>query len=161
MTPEYIGITSNRLEHSIAVARKCYMLAKTEYEMSEEEARKMFLMGFIHDMGYEFANNSTQHPNVMGNILDSMSSKDWHEILFAIQTHGKPQKFIGTPEQAILNEADLTVNHTGETVSFEERCASVRKCYGENSHQYYNSTQMVEALKDYKARNNAQRPKGE
>ena len=28
MTPEYIGITSNRLEHSIGVARKCYELAK-------------------------------------------------------------------------------------------------------------------------------------
>ena len=59
MAPEYIGITSNRLEHSIAVARKCYTLAKTEYEMSEEEARKMFLMGFIHDMGYEFTDDST------------------------------------------------------------------------------------------------------
>ena len=158
MTPDYIGITSNRLEHSIGVARKCYELAKTEYEMSEEQARKMFLMGFIHDMGYEFTEDSTQHPNVMGSIMDSVSIKDWHEILFAIQTHGKPQKFIGTPEQAILNEADLTVNHTGDSVSFEERCENIRHRYGNQSHQYHNSLQMVEALRDYKARTNAKRP---
>lgn len=157
----YIGISENRLDHTIAVARKCYDLAKNEYDMSETDARKMFLMGFLHDMGYEFSEISEEHPNIMGEILTSFANQEFKDMVFAIQTHGKPYKFLGLPEQAILNEADLTTNHLGESVSFDERCENIRQRYGNQSHQYHNSTQMVEMLKDYKARNNAQRPTGE
>ena len=152
---QYIGITENRLNHTIAVARKCYALAKDEYHMSEEDSRKMFLLGFLHDMGYEFSENTEEHPHVASDILDSLSKQDLKDIVFAVRTHGKPQKFLGTYAQAILNEADLMVNHLGQNVSMEERCEDIRKRYGDTSHQYFNSVQMIEQLQDYKAREKA------
>lgn len=152
---KYIGISEHRLDHTIAVARKCYDLAKNEYGMSEMDARKMFLMGFLHDMGYEFSEGTEEHPHVMGDILESLSEQDKNDIVFAIRTHGKPKKFLGTYNQAILNEADLTINHLGEEVSMQERCEDIRKRYGDTSHQYLNSVQMIEQLKDYKAREKA------
>lgn len=152
---KYIGISEHRLDHTIAVARKCYDLAKNEYDMSEMDARKMFLMGFLHDMGYEFSENTEEHPGVVSDILNSLSEQNLQDTVFAIRTHGKPQRFIGTYHQAILNEADLTVNHLGQNVSMEERCEDIRKRYGDTSHQYLNSVQMIEQLKDYKAREKA------
>ena len=77
---KYIGISEHRLDHTIAVARKCYDLAKNEYDMSEMDARKMFLMGFLHDMGYEFSENTEEHPGIVSDILNSLSEQDFPEV---------------------------------------------------------------------------------
>ena len=147
---DVIGITDNRMDHTIAVARKCYDLARKEYCMSEENARKAFLMGFLHDIGYEFVQEAPAHPDVAVDILTSFSNIEWDQMVFAIMTHGKPDRFLGTTYQAILNEADLTVNNKGEAVSMKERCESIKATYGHESPQYYNSVKMVDKLKEFK-----------
>ena len=76
-------------------------------------------------------------------------------MVFAIMTHGKPQRFLGTTYQAILNEADLTVNNKGEAVSMEERCEGIKATYGQESPQYYNAIKMVDKLKDFKTKKEA------
>lgn len=145
-----IGITQNRLDHTIAVARKCYDLAKTEYGMSEEDARKVFLMGFLHDVGYEFSTTCPEHPMVVAEIINSFNPIEWDQMVFAIMTHGKPDRFLGTTYQAILNEADLTTSSKGEAVSMEERCSGVKSNYGEESCQYHNAQQMAALLQEFK-----------
>ena len=50
----------DRLNHSIAVARKMIEIGK-EYNLSEEELQDLFLLGFNHDIGYEFGDNSHQY----------------------------------------------------------------------------------------------------
>jgi predicted hydrolase (HD superfamily) len=145
-----IGITDNRMDHTIAVARKCYDLARQEYGMSEENSRKAFIMGFLHDIGYEFATEASAHPDIAVDILTSFTSIEWDQMIFAIMTHGKPQKFLGTTYQAILNEADLTVNSKGEPVSMEERCEGIKARYGQESIQYCNSVKMIEKIRDFK-----------
>ena len=152
---DVIGITDNRMDHTIAVARKCYDLARKEYGMSEENARKAFLMGFLHDIGYEFAIEAPAHPNVAVDILTSFNNIEWDQMVFAIMTHGKPQRFLGTTYQAILNAADLTVNNKGEAVSMEERCEGIKVTYGQESPQYYNAIKMVDKLKDFKTKKEA------
>lgn len=151
---EYIGISENRMTHIIAVARKCYELAKNEYKMSEENARKMFLMGFIHDFGYEFSESNTEHPGVAVDIISSFNKVEWDQMLFAISTHGNPQKFLGTTYQVILNEADLTIDHIGNTVTQEERCENIKERYGEDSEQYLNVLKMAAKIKNYKEKRN-------
>ena len=147
---DVIGITDNRLDHTIAVARKCYDLARKEYGMSEENARKAFLMGFLHDIGYEFVQEAPAHPDVAVDILTSFSNIEWDQMVFAIMTHGKPNRFLGTTYQAILNEADLTTSSKGEVVSMEERCVGVKSNYGEESCQYRNAQKMAELLQEFK-----------
>lgn len=67
-------------------------------------------------------------------------------MLFAILTHGKPQQYIGTVYQTILNEADLTIDHIGTEVTMEQRCNEIKDNYGEQSTQYLNAVKMKNRL---------------
>lgn len=143
---EYIGISDNRMQHIVAVARKCYKLAKTKHGMNETDAQKAFLMGFLHDIGYEFSEKSTEHPAKGIEMLSSFTNMEWGQMLFAILTHGKPQQYIGTVYQTILNEADLTIDHIGTEVTMEQRCNEIKDNYGEQSTQYLNAVKMKNRL---------------
>ena len=57
---KYIGISDNRLRHSIGVARKAYQIAK-DMGKDEDFCRKMFMLGYIHDIGYEFSKTQSEH----------------------------------------------------------------------------------------------------
>ena len=46
----------DRIKHSIAVARKMVEIAKNK-NLSEKEINDCFIIGYNHDIGYEFANN--------------------------------------------------------------------------------------------------------
>lgn len=46
-------IDNNRLQHIIGVARKCYSIAKS-HGHNEDFCKKMFMLGWCHDIGYEF-----------------------------------------------------------------------------------------------------------
>ena len=46
-------ITEDRIKHCLSVARKCHVLAKNRYH-DEDVARKAFVVGLLHDIGYNF-----------------------------------------------------------------------------------------------------------
>ena len=153
MAEEFIGISEDKIAHSLAVARKCYQIAKEEYELTETNARKVFLLGLIHDFGYEFSVEPEDHPSVAVNILASLNKVDIDQMMFAILTHGKPARFIGTTYQAILNEADLTVDHKGNEVTMKERCDSVAERYGVDSQAHSNMVKMSQKIIEFKENN--------
>lgn len=47
----------DRLKHSIIVARKMIKIGK-EYNLNEEELQDLFILGFNHDIGYEYGEES-------------------------------------------------------------------------------------------------------
>ena len=49
----YVGISNDRMKHILGVARQCYKLAKEKYKLSEDDSRKAFMLGYLHDVGYE------------------------------------------------------------------------------------------------------------
>lgn len=59
---------NDRLKHSLAVARKMVEIAKTK-NMNDEEIKICFLIGFNHDIGYEFTENGKNHNIIGGEIL--------------------------------------------------------------------------------------------
>lgn len=65
---EYVGVTEDRLHHILGVARKAYKIAK-ELGYDEDFCRKMFMIGWIHDIGYEFSKNQTDHPSVSFDLV--------------------------------------------------------------------------------------------
>lgn len=65
---KYIGISEDRLHHIIGVARKAYAIAKQRGH-SEEFARKMFMAGWLHDVGYEFSEKQGHHPHESGELV--------------------------------------------------------------------------------------------
>ena len=70
-----------RLKHSIAVARKMVDIAKTR-NLSKNDIDSCFIIGFNHDIGYEFTNNGINHNKVGGLILKQSNFKYWREIYY-------------------------------------------------------------------------------
>ena len=54
----------NRLKHSYAVAIKMIEIGK-KHNLSEEELEDLYLLGFNHDMAYEFTEYGKDH-NIIG-----------------------------------------------------------------------------------------------
>ena len=72
---------SDRLKHSIAVARKMVQIAK-ENNMSNEEIENCFIIGYNHDIGYEFTENGLNHNKIGGEILKQNGFKYWKEVYY-------------------------------------------------------------------------------
>ena len=138
----YVGITDNRMKHILEVARKCYWLAKYKYDLTEEEARKAFVIGFNHDIGYEFSNNNKEHPDVGYKMLKDSFSIECIEI----REHGKVKAEQGL-FQKIINEADLTVDGAGIDVTVQERLHDIENRYSEESPEYMTALELAKKLK--------------
>src|SRR5574344_2015919 len=102
----------DRLNHSLAVARKMIEIGK-EKELTEENLKELFVLGFLHDIGYEFGNNSN-HNLIGSNILKNDGYKYWKEIYY----HGKIQKTYKSVYLDILNSADMRIDKLGNDVGF-------------------------------------------
>lgn len=136
------GITQNKLQHMLGVARKCYKIAK-ERGYSEDEARRLFLIGYIHDIGYEFTEHSEEHPVVGNNIIKTMFKDD----LYAVLNHGNPDADLSNIDLEILNIADLTVDSFGNECSIYGRLSGIKYRYGDDSGEYKNSLGLAKKLK--------------
>lgn len=132
----YIGISDDRLHHIIGVARECYNIAKS-YDKDEDFCRKMFLIGYLHDVGYEFSTTQAEHPDISEKILMLLGFQNDKigEALHAIKYHGRYTKH-STLEWKILNIADMTINSKGNKVTVYERLEDIKSRYGEHSDQY-------------------------
>lgn len=74
----------NRLKHSIAVARKMVEIAKSK-NMSDEEIKNCFIIGYNHDIGYEFTKNGINHNIIGGEILKNINFKYWKEVYYHVR----------------------------------------------------------------------------
>ncbi len=137
--PKYIGITENRLRHTLGVARKAYSIAK---DMGEDEdfCRKCFMLGWVHDVGYEFSEKQSDHPDVSAKMLlcmneDSTVSDLQKRFYKAVKGHGRYVED-KTLEWRILNMADMLVDSDGKEVDVMTRLDGIKDRYGEHSDQY-------------------------
>lgn len=131
---KYIEISEDRLHHIMAVARKCYKIAKEE-GYDEQFCKKMWLIGWLHDIGYEFAETKSQHPRLSAEMIRNVSGNHLIKECYAIEHHGEKVQ-VQTPEWKILNIADMTVDSKGNEVSVEERLKDIEERYGETSEDY-------------------------
>lgn len=155
---EYIGISENRLHHILGVARKAYSIAKN-MGFSEEFARKCFMLGWIHDVGYEFVTDSPDHSIQSASLLDMLGDYIYPEgyrrdsikpgirviierSIRAIACHGSFVQDM-TEEYKILNMADLQVDNEGNEVSVEERLEDIKERYGEYSKEYLDACEIA------------------
>lgn len=140
-------IKEGRAKHILGVARKCYEIAKTEFpERGEDFAEKMFLIGYLHDVGYEF-DDTEPHRIVGERMLKSIGADD--ETVWLVRHHGEPQYEL-TDESYILNKADLSVDTSGSPVTIEERVADKARRKGSDSVVYRNAVEMAEKIEKYR-----------
>ena len=142
--PEFIGISENREKHVLAVARRCYAIAK-EQGYNEKFCRNMWLIGYLHDIGYEFCDDAHDHPDVGAAMLQNLGLGPYSDAVQAIKHHGRV-KAGRSIIQDILNQADLTTNSRGEYVTVEERLEDIRERYGSDSDAYQNTTMLAKEI---------------
>ena len=139
MQQNFIGISETRLHHILGVARKAYKIAK-EMGFEEDFCRKCFMLGWIHDVGYEFAEKQSEHPDISAKMLllineDTVVSDLKQSFYKAIKEHGKyPSEM--TEEYRILTMADMFVDSNGKEVTVSQRLEDIKNRYGEHSNQY-------------------------
>lgn len=140
-------ISENKIKHSLAVARKCYELS-SKVTSNEAERFNYFVMGYLHDIGYE--NGEALGHSLRGyEALLNFGCAD-NEYVKAIKNHGTPlSKEEITVPYLILVYSDLTTDYLGNSVTIEERLRSIKARYGGNSKQLQNAHEQVEILKSY------------
>ena len=131
-------IDENRLKHIYGVAK----LMAENAEKHGLNKQEMFMLGFLHDIGYEFG-GSEEHHVVGAEMLEKENYKYFKEVLF----HGMPNVGYESPALDLLNFADMHINKKGEYVTFEERLKDIAERRGKDSPHFKNCTVIIEGLK--------------
>ena len=131
----------NRLKHSLAVAKKMIEIGK-EYNLNDKELQDLFVLGFNHDIGYEYGNN-LNHEHIGGEILKRNNYKYWKEIYY----HGDINAQYSSLYLEILNKADMQIDKYGNDVGYTKRLEDIKTRYGENSITHKNAEILVAKLR--------------
>lgn len=136
-----VGISNDRMMHTLQVARRCYQLAKEKYQLKETECRKAFVIGFLHDIGYEFSEYNLEHPQKGYDLIKETLGIELPEV----REHGNADAE-QTTFLAILNEADLTIDSKGNSVTVEERLNDIKSRYSETAKEYLNTVELAKRI---------------
>ena len=132
----------DRMKHSLAVARKMVEIGN-KLELNKEQLHELFILGFNHDIGYEFGTNES-HNIIGGNMLKNSRYKYWQEVYY----HGNPEAGYNSLYLDILNEADMKINKYGEDVGYEKRLEDIRNRYGSDAVQYNDALKIIDYLEN-------------
>jgi len=137
----------DRLKHSLAVARKMVEIGK-KYNLDEKDLRDLFVLGFNHDIGYEYDAKS-YHGHVGGEMLKRNNYKYWREIYY----HGYLTSEYSSLFLDILNKADMQIDKYGNDVGYDKRLEDIKSRYGEESKVYKDVLELIKRLREIKPRN--------
>ena len=110
--------------------------------LEESDLQDLFILGYNHDIGYEFCSNKIEHNIVGGEILKNNGFKYWKEVYY----HGKPDIEYNSLPLKILNMADMQIDKYGNDVGYKKRLEDIRTRYGEDSIQYINAKSVIDSL---------------
>ncbi len=138
-----IGFSFERLNHSLAVARKMKAIAERESHFPHP-AEDMFYLGLLHDAAYEFVDVQEEHEHKGGIVLRDSGYKYWREIYY----HGDPNSEYRSRALDLLNYADMTTDSDGHDVSLEERLVDIARRYGKESIQYQKAYRLAKQISE-------------
>lgn len=124
---DMIGIDEDRLHHMLGVARVTYGLCK-RYQavpgLSENDCRAMFVVGLLHDVGYEFSKSPLMHPTLGAKMLTD-AAKYAPLVLNHSMKVGSEPAAVSTNRRAmlqyLLNCADLVISREGDMIDPAKR----------------------------------------
>jgi hypothetical protein len=136
----------SRIRHIIGVARRAVRVGELMGYDTDEDRKRFFLMGWLHDIGYEFmAEEDTRgHEAIGGEMLRNSGYRDWR----LIAEHGSLDPTEESTELDILNAADMLTDGYGNAVTFDERLEDIACRYGRQSEPYLNSVMTVARLRE-------------
>lgn len=128
----------NRLKHSLAVANKMIELN------NGMDAEKLFLIGYLHDIGYKFTSDKTKHNIIGGELLKNEGFAYWKEIYY----HGEADCEYNSKYLFLLNKADMMIDNKGNDVGYDLRLQNIKERYGIESIQYIKAEKLIQKLKE-------------
>ena len=131
----------DRLNHSLAVANKMVEIGEN-LNLKESDLQDLFILGYNHDIVYDFCSDNKEHNIVGGEILKNNGYKYWKEVYY----HGNPNSEYQSQFLKILNMADMQIDKYGNDVGYEKRLEDIKNRYGEDSIQYTNSYKIIKAI---------------
>lgn len=137
-----MAFSSDRANHSLTVAKLMYEKA-LEKTGDEFYAKKMFHLGLVHDIGYQFTENNKVHAHVGGEFLKQEGYEYWKEVY----DHGDPNLTERpSDEWFLLNFADMHTDGKGNRVTFDERLKDIGDRYGYESQEYKMAYTLIKAM---------------
>lgn len=136
-------ISESRWRHILGVARKAKILADKLKLNNVQYAEDMFLLGIMHDLGYEFIESNASHAAIGGEILKRSGYQYWQEVT----QHGDETVDDMTDELFILNCADMSTGPNGEDFTFDERLKEIAQRFGKDADAYKKCVVEVEKLR--------------
>lgn len=137
-----IEISEDRQKHIMAVARKMHDIVASNPGKFEITAEDAFLLGYLHDVGYEFANKQTDHPTVGEHLL----VRNRYRYALEVGYHGIPQTNYSSEALCLLNYADMTTGPAGQDMTIRERIDDIVARYGEDSIQTKDAKKLAEII---------------
>lgn len=137
-----IGISIDRMKHSLAVARKMKAIAES-IDGFPYPPQDMFYLGLLHDVAYEFVDSQEEHEHCGGEILRNNGYRYWKEVYY----HGDPDVDYYSRALDLLNYVDMTTGLDGEDVSFEERLSDIERRYGTDSPQVMKARRLADRIR--------------
>lgn len=136
-------ISESRWKHILGVARRCKELACKFKPNDNKYAEDMFLLGLLHDFGYEFIESNESHAITGGEILKRSGYQYWQEV----SLHGNEKVEQMSDELFILNCADMTTGPNGEDLTMEARLKEIGNRFGFDSEPYKKCVIEINKLK--------------
>lgn len=126
MTTALTPLTPNRLAHMNATANRAYEIATTIFGKTEDQARQLYILGLLHDVGYAF--DPADHAHAGGRVLADLGF-----AADAVYDHGDPNVGVMDDDLLIVNAADMTTSPTGAPMRMEDRLRDIGERYGADS----------------------------
>lgn len=134
----------NRYKHCYGVGKRMYAYAKYMWHWDEKRCCEMFVLGNLHDIGYELDPDAFDHDWILASILDG-SYKYVNEIRY----HSAYQTDYDSIELRLLYFADMTVDGAGNWCNLKERLQDLEKRHGKNSAVYKESLELAYKIKEW------------
>ena len=137
-------IPLNRLRHMYGVGREMYRYAKEVLNWPEEKAREMYILGLLHDAGYEFNKDDCGHGYEAADILERCGYRYADEIRNHSYVIARPSN-----ELKLLWYADQVIDGKGHKVTFGKRLDDIAKRHGKESDAYKWCKEIIEYCKEH------------
>jgi hypothetical protein len=106
-------------------------MAETEHDVYPVNPDEAFILGMLHDIGYEFSKRPEEHAEKGGFLLKEQGYKFWNEIRY----HSIVQTEYDSSMLRLLNYADITTGPAGQDMTIQERISDIAERYGKGSLQ--------------------------
>ena len=108
----------------------------------EAFAEDMFLLGMLHDFGYEFAEEPSDHPAIGAEILKRQGYRYWKEVA----DHGNINVTEVSDALFVLSCADMTTGPHGERFTMQDRIDNMAQRYGRDSRHHKKAIVAAERI---------------